>query len=170
MSASPHRPPAVAAVAAVCAALLALAGCSGDGGGGGAGDLAAPTPSGREAELCRALRGELPGTVNGLARSSAGPASDFTAAWGEPPVVLRCGVPRPAVLTPGTAQYNPTTDDGVEVNGVGWLLERRSDGSFRFTTVGRKAFVEVTLPKGTTEIGALTDFAEPIKRTVPTEL
>ncbi|MGP3926204.1 DUF3515 domain-containing protein [Streptomyces sp. 8N616] len=128
-----------------------------------------PTPSAQVAEVCRALHQRLPRTVDGLDRSEDGPDSDFAADWGDPAVQLRCGVPRPELLTPGGAHYNPTAE-GVEVNGVLWLLEKQEDG-FRFTTTGRKAFVEVTVPgKYAPETGALTEFADAVKKTVPTEL
>ncbi len=101
--------------AAVC--LLALAGCSQ---GGAPGAVSVPRPSAAAAKLCRALHRALPGTVDGLARRSTRPASDFTAAWGSPAIVLRCGVPTPDVLTPGNAHYNPTAD-AAEIDGVDWL-------------------------------------------------
>lgn len=130
---------------------------------------AVPKPSGPAAAMCRSLHDELPGTVDGLARSANEPASEFTAAWGDPAVRLRCGVPRPAVLTPGNEDYNPTAD-AVDVNGVSWLLEKQDDG-YRFTTTGRKTFVEVTVPgEYAPEVNALTDFAESVKGAVPSEL
>jgi hypothetical protein len=135
----------------------------------GGGERPVPEPSPQAAALCRALRKELPKTVDGLGRSEAGPVSDFTAAWGDPPVRLRCGVPRPDVLTPGSAHYNPTAD-AVEVNGVSWLLEKQQDG-YRFTTTDRKAFVEVTVPgKYAPEVDPLTDLAGAVEKTVPTVL
>jgi hypothetical protein len=119
--------------------------------------------------MCRKLQDQLPGTVNGLDRSASEPDSDFAADWGDPAVQLRCGVPRPELLTPGSEHYNPTAD-AVEVNGVDWLLEKQEDG-YRFTTTGRKAFVELTVP-GTyaPEVDALTDLAGAVERTVPSRL
>jgi hypothetical protein len=73
------------------------------------------------------------------------------------------------VLTPGSDRYDPTAD-AAEVNGVSWLLEQQDDG-YRFTTTGRKAFVELTVPgEYAPEINALTDLADAVARTVPTEL
>jgi hypothetical protein len=59
--------------------------------------------------------------------------------------------------------------DGVEANGVGWLLQKLSDGSFRFTTTLRQAYVEVTIPKDRTGRGLapLVGLAPPIKKAIP---
>ena len=76
------------------------------------------TPPESQSTACADLA--LPDTVAGAGRrpSSGG---DATAAWGEPPITLRCGVARPAGLTP-TAQL-------VGVNGIGWLPIEGSGGS-----------------------------------------
>jgi hypothetical protein len=131
---------------------------------------AVPTPSAQEAALCRALHKQLPQTVGGLARHAPEHPSDFTAAWGDPAIALRCGVARPKVLTPGTEHYNPTAD-AVELNGVDWLPEKQDDGSIRCTTTMRKAFVEVTIPAkvagGAGDMSALTDLAGAVEKTIP---
>lgn len=62
--------------------------------------------------------------------------------------------------------YNPKAD-AAEVNGVEWLFEKQEDG-YRFTTVLRKAFVEVTVPrKYAPEVDVLTDLGRAVKKTVP---
>lgn len=92
----------------------------------------------------------------------------YTAVWGDPGIELRCGVPRPEVLTPGSEHYNPAAE-AVGVNGVEWLLEEREDG-YRFTTTGRSAFVELTVPaEYAPEVGVLTDLADAVKEAVPEE-
>lgn len=143
---------------------VALAGCSSASSDGGTGP-AAPSPSGAAAGACRALDGELPRRVDGQERHAPGTAPEYTAAWGDPAVELRCGVPRPEVLSPGSEHYNPTSD-AAEVNGVSWLIEEREDG-YRFTTTERSAYVEVTVPGAyAPEIGVLTELAAAVK-TVP---
>jgi hypothetical protein len=64
---------------------------------------------------------------------------------------------------------NDPEADGVEVNGVGWLLQKEDDGSFRFTTTLRKAYVEVTIPKDRTGDGMapLVDLAKAVKKAIP---
>jgi hypothetical protein len=58
-----------------------------------------------------------------------------TAAWGEPAVVMRCGVEPPG----------PTTDACVGVDGTDWVLTEPG-GRAVFTTYGRVPAIEVTLP------------------------
>ncbi len=84
-----------------------------------------------------ALVDDLPDAVQEGERRPTSPESDLTAAWGDPVIVLRCGVSSPAAYDP-TAQL-------VEVNGVEWFPEELEHG-YRFTTFGRSAFVEVTVP------------------------
>jgi len=149
------------------AVLFAAVGCSSSDDTAGP---AVPTPSAQEATLCRALHRQLPQTVGGLGRHAPEHPSDFTAAWGDPAIALRCGVPRPKLLTPGTEHYNPTAD-AVELNGVDWLPEKQGDGSIRCTTTMRKAFVEVTIPAkiagAAGDMSALTDLAGAIEKTIP---
>ncbi|MFC5721179.1 DUF3515 domain-containing protein [Streptomyces gamaensis] len=165
MKSSLRRPSALSALVV----LLAVAGCATERGRAAA--PAPPTPGAREAGLCRALQRELPRTVDGRERRETG--SELTAVWGPasgPSIVLRCGVPRPEVLTPGSAHYSPTTD-AAEIDGVDWVPERQPDGSVRCTTQWRAAFVEVTLPKevtgGAGDISALTDLADAVKKALP---
>ncbi|MEE1931173.1 DUF3515 domain-containing protein [Streptomyces sp. TRM 70351] len=151
-----------ALLAAAAVAVLSATGCAGPSPKG----PAVPSPSGAVAADCRALAGLLPAELAGQARVEREPVSVFTAVWGDPGIELRCGVPRPRPLTPGSEHYNPTAD-AVEVNGVSWLLEEREDG-YRFTTTGRSAFVELTVPGAyAPEINALTALAEPVGRAVP---
>mgnify|MGYP001207748798 CR=1 FL=1 len=151
----------------VCAAgLLALAGCS-----AGPVEVAAPSPAGEAARLCKALHAALPGEVDGLARRETAPASEFTAAWGDPAIVLRCGVPLPEVLRPGSGSYDPTAP-AVGVEGVDWLPEKQGDDGYLFTTVGRKVNISLRVPGHyhPHETDPLVDLAPPVRKTVPTRL
>ncbi len=154
--------------AALC--LLALAGCSGCSGGE---RVAVPRPTAAQAALCGALHRRLPARVDGARRGTARPVSDLTAVWGSPAIVLRCGVPRPAELTPGNRDYDPTAL-GVQVDGVGWLPHKLSGGGVRCVTTSRKAFVEVTLPSRYTgryeDISGLADLSSAIRRSIPATL
>jgi len=88
--------------------------------------------------LCPTLMGGLP---LALADSPARPvrsASAYAAAWGEPPIVLRCGVPRPAALAADSSL--------LLVNGVDWFVEPGSDTVW--TSVGRGVYVDVRVPSG----------------------
>jgi hypothetical protein len=89
---------------------------------------------------CARLHEALPDEVDGRDRRDTEPASRRTAAWGDPPLLLRCGVPRPPGLTP--------TSEVLEVDGVEWFLTERSR-AFVFTTVRRTPYVEVRVPGST---------------------
>lgn len=150
-----HRPFRLAAPLA----LLALAACA-------PGDSEArvdppPAPPAAVAGLCASLHKELPETVAGLARTATEPVSDLTAAWGGSAIVLRCGIPKPPAMA-------DPKQEGVEVNGVGWLLEKMSDGGFRFTTGARLAYTEVRVDKEhATDAGMLVGLSAAVAKTVP---
>ncbi|MGI5458254.1 DUF3515 domain-containing protein [Streptomyces sp. CA-249302] len=143
----------------VLALLITAAGCSS---ADDSARAAVPSPGTKVAELCRNLDKVLPAKVDGQGRRDPEPASALTAGWGNAAIILRCGVERPAKMSDPEA-------DGVEVDGVGWLLEKQSDGSFRFTTTLRKAYVEVSIPKDRTGDGMapLVDLAPAIKKAIP---
>ncbi|CAM5670491.1 DUF3515 domain-containing protein [Streptomyces aurantiogriseus] len=150
-----HRP----IVLPPLALLLAAVGCSSADGDASA---AVPSPSATVTKLCRNLDEALPSDVDDLDRRDPSPASALTAGWGNPAIILRCGVERPAKMSDPEA-------DGVEVNDVGWLLEKQENGSFRFTTALRRAYVEVTIPEDRTADGMapLVDLAAAIKKAIP---
>ncbi|WP_112469689.1 DUF3515 domain-containing protein [Streptomyces triticisoli] len=143
----------------VLALLLTATGCSSS---GDSATAAVPSPGTAVTKLCRNLDRALPRTVDGLSREDPRPASALTAGWGSPAIILRCGVPRPAAMDDPDA-------DGVEVDDVGWLLQKQGDGSFRFTTALRLAYVEVTIPAGRSAHGVapLVSLAPAIKRAIP---
>ncbi|MEV5985056.1 DUF3515 domain-containing protein [Streptomyces sp. NPDC052051] len=143
----------------VLALLIAVTGCSSSDGSPSA---AVPSPDAKVTELCQNLDKVLPRKVNGLDRNDPEPRSALTAGWGSPAIILRCGVTRPA-------EMNDPEADGVEVNGVGWLMQKRDDDSVRFTTTLREAYVEVTVPKARTDEGMapLVDLAPAVKKAIP---
>lgn len=87
---------------------------------------------------CQDLQAQLPDALATVgSRRASTPESPLTAAYGDPPVAIRCGVPEPAALTP--------TSLLVTVDGVDWLPEELT-GGWLLTTVGRVANVEITVP------------------------
>ncbi|AJE42699.1 DUF3515 domain-containing protein [Streptomyces nodosus] len=149
------------------ALLIAAAGCSS---GDATASTAVPSPDTKVAGLCRNLDKVLPRTVDGLDRKDPEPPSALTAGWGSPAIILRCGVAQPPKMTdPKVARGDDPTSVGGEVDGVGWLMEKQSDGSYRFTTTLRQAYVEVTLPEERADDGAsvLVDLAPAVKRAIP---
>lgn len=135
--------------------LALLAACS------GAPPVTVREPPGAPAPACTRLNRMLPEDLDGRGRRETRPTSARTAAWGEPPVVLRCGVPRPAGLS--------ATSEVLEVDGVEWFLEE-TRRAYVFTTTGRRVYVELRVPGSTPRDRAtspLVDIATSVARTIP---
>jgi hypothetical protein len=125
---------AVRLAVGMAALTLAAAGCTGQ-----VAVSPPPPPAPQAARACAALAQALPAELDPIgARRKVTPASQLTAAWGDPPAALRCGVDRPRALT--------ATATLVTVNGVDWFAEELTQGSL-MTTVGRVANVELTVPR-----------------------
>jgi hypothetical protein len=112
------------------------------------------------AAACAAFTAALPAELSTVGeRRDVSPESDLTAAYGDPPVGVRCGVPDPTGLTASSTL--------VTVEGIDWLPEQLT-GGWRMTSVGRIANVEVTVP---TEQGpapsVASDLAPTISATLP---
>ncbi|MDR7087302.1 hypothetical protein J2X11_002141 [Aeromicrobium panaciterrae] len=58
-------------------------------------------------------------------------------AWGDPAIILRCGVTKPDELL-ATSRCDMVAD-------VGWFTEKIADG-YLFTTIGRQFFISVEVP------------------------
>lgn len=149
-SALAHLPRTAKVAAGVCA-LTIVTGC---------GAPVAVTPPSPTPTMCVDLSQELPKRVEGQDRRTTTPESAATAAWGDPPMVLRCGVPTPTAYT--------ATASLLDVAGVSWFAEQLSAG-VRFTTIGRVTNVEFTVPDAySPEAYPLIDLAGAITDTVPT--
>ena len=100
--------------------------------------VAAPPSGTAAARGCPAVISHLPVAIGGQHARPAQSISPYVAAWGEPPIVLRCGVPRPAAFV--------QTSELTVINGVQWLPERHPDATM-WTVVDREVYVEVTVDK-----------------------
>lgn len=109
--------------------------------------VASSSPSPPVTAKCRALLTRLPDRVAGQSAQSVQPADALAKAWGEPAIVLRCGVAKPAALRLTSACFR--------VNGVDWFVQEDGrpvngtepvTGVIVFTTVGRSPSVEVSVP------------------------
>ncbi len=155
----PRRPPVVLAVAL----LLGTAGCTNAEPAPPAapGPVAVPTPvasvTPAVATACLTLLDALPQEIDpGVARRVVeGPPSRF-AAWGDPAVVLECGV----------AAGDPR-DEPATVNGLAWTVRDTGDG-FLWTTLSLGINVAVSIPGAYGNSAELVNpLAEPVLRTLP---
>jgi len=120
----------------------------------------APGAAARLARVCGGLLAALPPTLAGKPARPVTPATDSAGAWGDPAVVLRCGVPAPSVAP--EAQI-------LAVDGVAYVTREDADADV-WTTVGRDVTVEVRIPReyrGGTAQDVLTTLAAPLARSVP---
>lgn len=123
-------PARLAGVTLACVALLA--GCSED-----APSPTDHTPAQAAVAACQRVMAKAPTTVGG--HDGLVNQVGRVAHWGDGDdrVVLRCGVAKPAGLS--------ASSRCDVVNGVGWWAEK-TDAGYRFTTIGRQAFVQVEVP------------------------
>jgi uncharacterized protein DUF3515 len=106
---------------------------------------------------CEALIADMPGKVAG--QDDRGVSRQIAAAWGDPAIILRCGVEEPEALSRSSPCYT--------VRDVGWLSETTADG-YLFTTIGRTFYVSVEVPKTYDPAAdALADLAPSVKKHDP---
>ena len=93
------------------------------------------TLTAQQTAVCRSVTGALPKELAAdVVRRRTDPDDGSTAAWGDPAIVLRCGV------GPGSA-----LDDLYEFDGVQWAMH--DTGATRtWTTLGRAVNVQVVVP------------------------
>lgn len=131
-----------------------LTGC-----GFGAVDVEPYTAEPGSTEVCSALIDDLPEVVDDAVRREIKPDSSLAAAWGQPAIVLRCGVPMPSSYRPDAQLF--------DVDGVGWLIDEGEGGTF-FTVADRQVWVEVAVPDDyAPEANVLVDLAPAIREHVP---
>jgi hypothetical protein len=140
-------------MAGVVALLALTAGC-------GAVDVPGTDVSGTERAACRSLVAALPDHVSDQPRRETS-GNPLGAAWGDPPIVLRCGV--------GTPKGYDRFAACQTVNGLDWFVpDEASDDQGMdvvMTTIGRAPDVEVTLPaQYRPPAAAMVDLGSVIKR------
>ncbi|GAA1570139.1 MULTISPECIES: DUF3515 domain-containing protein [Kribbella] len=137
-------------LAALC--VTVLAGCS-----PGAAPVPVPLPAPEVAAACTSLVKALPDKVLDAKRRKTTPESPLTTAYGDPPIVVTCGVAAPTGTTEALSKC-------FEVNGVGWFAKQVENG-YIFTTIGRSVYFEVAVPsKYAPEANALTDVSDAVQK------
>ncbi|WP_205474265.1 DUF3515 domain-containing protein [Nocardioides sp. SYSU D00038] len=147
-----------------CAALsvAALTGCGND---TGPVDVPAEELSPDDATACAALVDALPDELAGAASRPVRPDQRRTAAWGDPVVVLSCGVPFPDVQDPFASC--------VEANGVDWYVPPEQDADneadLSLYVVGYQPTVRLDVPGERRPEGAsaaIAELAGPVRETL----
>jgi hypothetical protein len=140
-------------VAGVVVLAAVLAGC-------GAVHLHDPEVSAADRKACTALVDDVPHRVSERPRRET-KGGDLGAAWGDPAIVLTCGVGAPEGYQPGSPCQR--------ANGVDWFVPEDQiadqDKDVVLTTIGRKPSVEVVVPAEYRPPAAtMVDLAEVIKK------
>jgi hypothetical protein len=112
----------------------------------------APSP----ATVCRALVAKLPDVLGGLNRRPVTAGAEQNAAFGDPPIVVSCGVPQPAV--PQDAQL-------LGLSNVCWYPQEHPTETV-WQTIDREVALRVVVPKAA-DGSWLVNLSAPIVETVP---
>jgi len=112
---------------------------------------------------CPALMGTLPLELAGEQSRRVDSDTPYAYAWGDPAIVLICGVDRPAGFVVGTS--------AIQINGVQWYVDTSDPDATVWTTVDRPVYVQITLPPEvdsapvtalTPQIAAALPYREPV--------
>jgi uncharacterized protein DUF3515 len=111
---------------------------------------------------CPALMGTLPLELAGEPSRRVDSDTPYAYAWGDPAVVLVCGVEPPAGFVVGVS--------ALQINGVQWYVDTDDPDTTVWTTVDRPVHVQISLPASvdsapvtalTPEIAAALPYREP---------
>jgi hypothetical protein len=121
--------------------------------------VAAPPSNAAAAAPCTKVLAALPVSLGGLPSRPALSSSPYVVAWGEPAVVLRCGVARPGGLVVGSDALT------TGVDGVFYWVDRQKQATV-FTVIDRAAYIEVTVPS-TYSGGPLAPISDAVAKALP---
>ena len=119
-----------------------------------------PVPQNAVVATCARLGDSLPNVLEGLNSRVVSPRSPLVHAWGDRPVVLRCGVPKPA-------DFDPNSPSTTVVNDVSWFQQIGAK-VVTWTAVRKSANVELSVPTSYDEQGKfLVDIGAAVQQTLP---
>jgi hypothetical protein len=105
---------------------------------------AAPPHAAAEAGPCAKVLAELPVQLGSLDPRvvHTRPDTPYVVAWGDPSVVLRCGVARPAALHPGSSEQ---AFNAGSLSGPFYFVARSGDANV-YTIIDREPYISITVP------------------------
>lgn len=116
---------------------------------------------------CTKLLQKLPVRLNGLAPRTVHPVPDtpFVVAWGDPAIILRCGVARPKDLHPGSSTVFIS---GSNAGTLGPFYDVTSSGGTEiYTTVDRAVYIDIAIPSKYQGSTFLPIFSKAINAALP---
>jgi hypothetical protein len=160
----------VVIIAALGIAAVTGAGDSGTSGNATSGPLPALTPAApaqatAQAAACNKVLERLPVQLGALEPRvvHSHPDSPYVVAWGDPAVVLSCGVDRPKDLKPGSSAEFVTAGPD---SGPFYDVTRDAAGNV-FTSVDRQPYVSVSVPSKYQGADVMPALSEAIAKALP---
>ena len=115
-----------------------------------------------ETTTCNAFLDDLPRRLAGEEKRKVNPAAALGRAWGDPAIIVRCGVDVPL-------EFDETSACQV-ANGVGWFVPDEQaedqDADLVFTAVGYRPIVSVEVPGDYRPEGSaavIAELAQPVE-------
>ena len=156
-----RRRPGPGWVRGVCSGTTLLAAAALGGCADGPVTLTSPQVSAEDLATCNEFLADLPDQLADHERRKVNPAAALGRAWGDPAIVVRCGVGVPADFD--------VTSPCEEADGVGWFVPEEQiddqDADLVFTAVGYRPIVEVDVPHDYRPEGsaaAIAELAQPV--------
>jgi hypothetical protein len=107
---------------------------------------------------CPQLMSVLPVELDGAPSRRVQSDSPYAYAWGDPAIVLVCGVDRPAGYVAGAS--------AIQINGVQWYVDTSDPDTTVWTTVDRPVYVQISLP-ATVDSAPVTALTPQIAQALP---
>jgi hypothetical protein len=109
---------------------------------------------------CPGLMSALPLELAGERSRAVKSTSPFAYAWGDPPIVLICGVDRPAGFV--------ATSGLIQIDAVQWYVDDSDPDANVWTAVDRSVYVQLSIPSSL-DSAAATELSEVIAKTLPAQ-
>jgi hypothetical protein len=109
---------------------------------------------------CPALMSALPLELAGERSRPVKSNSPFAYAWGDPPVVLICGVDRPAGFV--------ATSGLIQIDEVLWYVDDSDPDTVVWTAVDRPVYVQLSIPSSLDSASA-TELSDIIAKVLPAQ-
>ena len=109
---------------------------------------------------CPALMSALPLELAGERSRPVRSNSPFAYAWGDPPVVLICGVDRPAGFV--------ATSGLIQIDAVQWYVDDSAPDTVVWTAVDRAVYVQLSIPSSLDSASA-TELSDIIAKVLPAQ-
>ncbi|WP_029432881.1 DUF3515 domain-containing protein [Blastococcus sp. URHD0036] len=101
-------------------------------------EVPVPAPTPETDAACPRFMTDLPVELAGQRSRPVRSDTPYAYAWGEPAIVLRCGVERPAAFVLDSQVF--------DINGVTWFVDDSDPDHVLYTAVDRPVYVELSVP------------------------